>query len=55
MSHECKKINNHNDIIVVDDYILENPHIKQNYMGNGVPFHSSSIPIVGHKALYPFH
>jgi hypothetical protein len=38
MSHECKKINNHSGITIVDDYILEKPYIKQNYMGSGVPF-----------------
>jgi hypothetical protein len=49
MNHECKKFNNHSGITVVDVYILEKPHIKQNYMGNGVPFHPNFIPTVGHK------
>jgi hypothetical protein len=53
MSHECKNNNNHNGITIVDDYILEKPHIKQNYMGSGVPFHPNSIPIVGHKNTLP--
>jgi hypothetical protein len=53
MSNECKKINNHSGIIVVDDYILEKPHIKQNYMGSGVPIHLSFIPTLGHKNILP--
>jgi hypothetical protein len=53
MSHECKKNYNHSGIIVVDDYILQKSHIKQNYMGSGVPFHPSFIPIVGHKNTLP--
>jgi hypothetical protein len=49
MNHECKKINNQSSIIVVDDYILEKPHIKKKYMGTGIPFHPNFIPTVGHK------
>jgi hypothetical protein len=33
-----KNNNNHSGITIVDDYILEKPHIKQNYMRSGVPF-----------------
>jgi hypothetical protein len=37
----------------VDDYILEKPHIKQNYMGSGVPFHPNFIPTIGYKSILP--
>jgi hypothetical protein len=53
MSYECKKNNNHNGIIVVDDCIMENPYIKQNYMRGGIPFHPSFIPTLGHKSTLP--
>jgi hypothetical protein len=46
---------NHSGIIVVDDYILEKPHIKQKYMGSEVPFHPCFIPTLPTKTLYPFH
>jgi hypothetical protein len=46
----AKKKKNHSGITIVDDYILEKPHIKQNYMGSGVPFQ-----LLATKALYPFH
>jgi len=32
---------------------MENPYIKQNYMGGGVPFHLSFIPTLGHKSTLP--
>jgi hypothetical protein len=53
MNHECKKINSHSGILVMDDYILEKPHIKQNKMRSGVPFHLNFIPTVGHKSILP--
>jgi hypothetical protein len=53
MNYECKKINNHNGIIVMDDCIMEKPYIKQNYMGGGVPFRLSFIPTLGHKIILP--
>ncbi len=53
MSYECKKINNHSGMIVVDDCIMQKPYIKQNYMGDGVPFHPSFIPTLGHKHTLP--
>jgi hypothetical protein len=53
MSYECKKINNHSGMIVVDDCIMEKPYIKQNYMGGGVTFHPSVIPTLGHKSALP--
>jgi hypothetical protein len=53
MNYECKKINNHNGIIVMDDCIMEKPYIKQNYVGGGVPFHPSFIPPLGHKSILP--
>jgi hypothetical protein len=53
MSYDCKKINNHNGIIVVDDCIMEKPYIKQNYIGGGVPFHPNFIPTLGHKSTLP--
>ncbi len=53
MSYEYKKINNHSGMIVVDDCIMENPYIKQKYMGGGVSFHSSFIPTLGHENTWP--
>ncbi len=41
MNYECRKINNHNGTIVVDDCIMEKPYIKQNY--SGVEFHSTPV------------
>ncbi len=32
---------------------MEKPHIKQNYMGSGVPFHPNFIPTIGHKNTLP--
>jgi hypothetical protein len=40
-------------MIVVDDCIMQKPYIKQNYMGDGVPFHPSFIPTLGHKHTLP--
>ncbi len=37
----------------MDDYIMEKPYIKQNYMGGGVPFHPIFILTFGHKSTLP--
>jgi hypothetical protein len=37
----------------MDDYVMEKPYIKQNYMGGGVPFHPSFISTFGHKSTLP--